>query len=127
MNNLQLSSTATNGGYRLTASNGAGTSVTRGCTLVVRPAPAAIGNAVVAIANQSSDAATFAPTWDTSAFASSLINGASPGDFGPGNFNDPDGNPVSFNLAGGLPVLTDGDYGSVINGGAHPADRKSVV
>jgi hypothetical protein len=121
LNNLQLSDTATNGGYRLTALNGAGTSVSRGCSLIVHPSPAAIGNVVIAFANQGSDAATFTPTWDTSDFGLSLINGSSPSDFGPGNFNDPDQNPVSFNLAGGLPVLTDSGYGTIVDGGSHPA------
>ena len=121
LNNLQQSDTATNGGYRLVASNGAGNSVTRGCTLVVNPAPTPVGNVTVAFANQTSDSATFTTTWDTSAFASSLISGATPSDFGPGNFTDPDGNPISLNQAGGLPVLTDGGYGSVVNGGTHPA------
>ena len=121
LNNLQLTDTATNGGYRLKAINGAGISVTRGCTLVVHPTPAAIGNTVVAYANQASDAATFSPTWDTSTFGASLISGTTPGDSGPGNFNDPDVNPVSANLAGGLPVLTDGDYGTVVDGGPHLA------
>lgn len=121
LNNLQPGDTATNGGYRLTASNGAGTSVTRGCSVMVDPAPAAIGNVVIAFANQGSDAGTFAPTWDTSSFGSSLISGLLPSDFGPGNFNDPDGNPVSHNMAGGLPVLTDGDYGTIVDGGSHPA------
>jgi hypothetical protein len=121
LNNLQLSDTATNGGYRLAASNGAGASTTRGCALIVHPTPAAVANVVIAFANQTSDAGSFAPTWDTSAFASSLISGSYPSDFGPGNFNDPDVNPVSQNLAGGLGVLTDGDYGTIIDGGAHPA------
>ena len=121
LNNLQLTDTATNGGYRLKAINGAGTSVTRGCTLIVHPAPAAIGNTIVAYANQASDAASFTPTWDTSAFAASLISGATPSDYGPGNFNDPDSNPVSQNLAGGLPALTDGDYGTVVDTGSHYA------
>ncbi len=121
LSNLQQSDTATNGGYRLVASNGAGNSVTRGCTLVVNPAPAPVGNTTIAIANQTSDSATFTPTWDTSDFAASLINGLSPSDAGPGNFTDPDVNPVSFNQAGGLPVLTDGGYGSIVNGGTHPA------
>lgn len=121
LNNLQLTDTATNGGYRLTAANGAGTSVTRGCALIVRPAPTPVGNVAVAFANQTSDGGTFTPTWDTTDFASSLISSASPSDFGLGNFNDPDNNPNSQGLAGGLPVLTDSDFGSVINGGAHPA------
>ncbi len=121
LNNLQPGDTATNGGYRLTASNGAGTSVTRGCALVVSPVPAPVGNVIIAFANQGSDAGSFMPTWDTSSFAASLISGTSPTDFGPGDFTDPDGNPNSHDLAGGLPVLTDGDYGTIINGGTHPA------
>jgi hypothetical protein len=39
--------------------------------------------------------------------------------FGPGNFNDPD---VNFpGSAGGLPVLTDGNYGTFAYDGSHPA------
>ncbi|MBC8096761.1 MAG: hypothetical protein H7Y43_13210 [Akkermansiaceae bacterium] len=118
---LQLSHTATNGGYRLTASNPSGTAVTRGCAVIIHPAPAAVGNVATAFAHQTSDAGSFTPTWDTSLFGSSLISFTSPSSTGTGNFNDPDGNPISFNQAGGLPVLTDGDYGANIDGGPHPA------
>jgi hypothetical protein len=50
-----------------------------------------------------------------------LIAGSFPSSYGDGDFNDPDGNLVSHELAGGLPVLTDGDYGTIVTGGAHPA------
>jgi hypothetical protein len=121
LNNLQLSDTATNGGYSLIASNASGISITRACKVTVNPAPTPVGNRMVTIAHQTSDAGSFSPTWDTSSFSSSLITGAFPFSTGTGNFNDPDGNPVSQNLAGGLPVLTDGDYGSIVTGGTHPA------
>lgn len=121
LNNLQLSDTATNGGYRLVAVNGAGSSTTRECAVTVNPAPAAVSNVVIAFAHQTSDAGTFTPTWDTSSFSSSLINGAFPDFYGTGNFNDPDINPISNGLAGGLPSLTDSGYGSIVTGGPHPA------
>jgi hypothetical protein len=126
LTNLKLSDTATNGGYRLLAINAAGTNMTRGCAVTVDPVPAPVNNVVTAFAYQSSDAAapnTFSPTWDTSALSSSLIYGQNPPtvDYGPGNFSDPDGNPASFDRAGGLPVLTDGNYGDFAFDGSHPA------
>jgi len=121
LNNLQLSDTATNGGYRLVASNASGNTTTRECQVVVTPAPTAAGNTIISFAHQTSDAGTFNPTWDTSSFAASLIANAFPDSFGTGNFNDPDTNPNSQGLAGGLPVLTDDGYGSIVDGGPHPA------
>jgi len=121
LNNLQPADTATNGGYSLVASNASGVTTTRACKVTVNPAPAPIGNAVVAIAHQTSDAGAFSPTWDTSSFNSSLIAGAFPSSNGTGDFNDPDGNPVSHDQAGGLTVLTDGGYGTIVTGGPHPA------
>ncbi|HEU5070169.1 MAG TPA: immunoglobulin domain-containing protein, partial [Verrucomicrobiae bacterium] len=121
LTNLQPADTATNGGYRLVASNGAGSTATRECPVIVNPAPAAVGNAMVAFAHQTSDAGTFSPTWDTASFAGSLIANAYPDSYGTGDFTDPDLNPNSHGLAGGLYVLTDGDYGAIIDGGPHPA------
>src|SRR5207237_152048 len=123
LSNLQLSDTAANDGYRLVAANASGTTMSRACAVIVDPAPAALGNVVTAFAYQTSDAGSFSPTWDTSALASSLIAGQNPpaDGFGAGDFTDPDGNPVSHDLAGGLPVLTDGNYGTIVTGGAHPA------
>src|SRR5665213_1779303 len=124
LTNLQLTDTATNGGYRLLGINAAGTNMSRGCSLIVDAAPAAVNNVVTAFAYQTSDASppnTFGPTWDTSALGSSLIAGQNPpsGGFATGNFNDPD---VNFpNSAGGLPVLTDGNYGVFAFDGSHPA------
>ncbi len=117
LTNLKLSDTATNGGYRLVASNVSGSASSRGCSLVVIPAPAATNNVVVSIAAQTSDAQTFGPTWTVN--PNSLIAYAYPSDMGSGNFNDPDGNPVSGNQAGGTPVLTDGLFGSVDGTGPH--------
>jgi hypothetical protein len=117
LSNLQLSDTATNGGYRLIASNVSGSASSRGCSLVVVPAPAATNNVVVSLAAQTSDAQTFGPTWTVA--PDSLIAYAYPSDMGTGNFNDPDNNPVSSNQAGGVPVLTDGLFGSVDGTGPH--------
>ena len=123
LSNLQVSDTATNGGYRLLGMNVAGTNATRGCTVVVDPAPVATNNVVAAFAIQTSDASAanpFTPTWDTSLLGSSLIASQNPPSlgFGTGNFNDPD---VNYpNTAGGLPVLTDGSYGTFAYDGSHP-------
>src|SRR5437764_6958187 len=124
LNNFVLTDTATNGGYALLAYNASGTNTTRGCAVIVDPAPAAVGNVIAAFAYQTSDPGlpnTFTPAWDTSALGSSLIAGQNPpsGGFAAGNFNDPDTN--FPNSAGGLPVLTDGNYGFFAFDGSHPA------
>ena len=123
LNNLQLSDTATNGGYRLLGINAAGTNSSRGCSVIVDPVPAATNNVVTAFAYQSSDAAapnTFGPTWDTTGLGSSLIAYTYPVTYDTiGNFYDPDNN--FPNSAGGLPVLTDGNYGVFAFDGSHPA------
>lgn len=124
LNNLQMSDMATNTGYSLVASNASGTSVSSACKVFVDPAPAATNNIVTAFAYQTSTTAGFSPTWDTSALTSSLIYGQNPPIVGydpTGNFNDPDITPASQNMAGGLPVLTDGGYGIFDNTGPHPA------
>ena len=122
LNNLQLTDTATNGGYRLLGINVAGTNATRGCTVVVDPAPVAVGNVVTAVAYQTADttiSGLFTPTWSTNQVGASLIAGQNPpalgslGDFvlaGAGN-----------DQAGGLPVLTDGNYGYFYFDTTHPA------
>lgn len=124
INHLQSSNTATNGGYVLKASNAEGSSVTRGCTVIVDPTPIAINNVIESWAYQVDDAATWGPTWATNDLSSSLIFGQNlPADtYDPiGDFNDPDSDLISFGLAGGLPVLTDGNYGMIVPEGPHPA------
>lgn len=121
LSNLQLSDTATNGGYRLVAMNAAGSVATRGCSVIVNPSPTPVGDVVISLAHQTSDAGTFSPTWDTSSFWSSLITWGFPSENGAGDFTDPDTNPASQGQAGGLTVLTDDDYGSIVPGGPHPA------
>ncbi len=124
LSNLQPGDTATNGGYRLLGINAAGTNATRGCTVVVDPAPVATNNIVTAFAYQTSDAGAlnpFSPTWDTTSLGASLIAGQNPPTigYGSGNFSDPD---VNYpNTGGGLPVLTDGNYGTFAYDGSHPA------
>jgi hypothetical protein len=121
LNNLQLSDTATNGGYVLVASNSSGSSATRGCSVTVNPVPAPSNNVVTSFAYQTSDQGTFTPTWDTTALSASLIFGSTPSDDGSGDFFDPDVNPLSNGRAGGTPILTDGGYGAIVNDGTHPA------
>ena len=120
LNNLQFSDTATNGGYYLAAFNGSGSNVTTACTLYVDPAPTPIGNITTSVAYQTDAAGGFSPTWDTSALVNSLIYQQNPPSDGydpTGDFNDPDPNPASNGQAGGLPVLTDGNYGYFVNSG----------
>lgn len=125
LNDLQISDTATNGGYRLLAYNAAGTNTSRSCTVMIDSAPLATNNVITAFAYQTSDTgAGFSPTWDTNALANSLIYGQNPPSVDydqTGDFYDPDGNISSHNLAGGLPVLTDGNYGMFTIDGSHPA------
>ncbi len=121
LTNLQLSDTATNGGYSLTASNSAGIVSSGACPLIVDPAPTVAGNIRTAFAYQTG-AGNFGPTWDTSALSSSLIYQQNPPAGGydtAGNFNDPD--VAHPNTAGGLSVLTDGNYGFFATDGSHPA------
>ncbi|HEY4416698.1 MAG TPA: hypothetical protein VGO57_13490, partial [Verrucomicrobiae bacterium] len=124
LNNLQFSDQATNIGYSLVAFNSAGSNTTAFCKVYVDPASAAAGNVVTAYAYQTSPSDGFSPTWDTSMLGSSLIAGQTPPIVGYdqiGNFYDPDVGVQANNLAGGLPVLTDANYGVFVNSGAHPA------
>ena len=124
LNNLQLTDAATNGGYKLVAFNTSGSNVSASCSVYVDPAPTAVGNVLAAFAYQTSPSDGFTPTWDTSKLGSSLIIGQNPpsGGYDPfGDFNDPDLTPTALNQAGGLPVLTDGNYGYFVNTGPHPA------
>jgi hypothetical protein len=119
LNNLQLSDTATNGGYRLVAANTVGTAMTRGCAVIVDPAPTAINNVFAAFAYQTSDLPSgWGPTWDTSALTSSLISGQNPTD-SEGDFVQGAG--AGGDYCGGLPVLTDDSYGTFTGGTDHPA------
>ena len=113
LSNLQLTDTATNGGYRLVASNDWGFTISRACALTVNPVPAPVTNVIAAVATQTSDQAIFTPTWTIvsgSLIAEQLpISGGS--STGLGIFYDP-----SSGL-GGLPVLTDESFGSIgVNG-----------
>jgi hypothetical protein len=119
LNNLKLSDTATNGGYSLVASNSSGYAASRGCSVIVTEVPQATNNMVTTVAYQTGDSATFSSTWNVT--PGSLISGQTPTATGTGNFNDPDGNPTSGGQAGGVPVLTDETYGTLVAGGAHPA------
>ena len=118
LSNLKLTDT---GAYVLLGINAAGANHTRACSVKVDPAPAPVGNVIEAVAYQSSDAgadAPFSPTWDTSALPNSLIYQQDPpaGGNGLGNFAG-----GGTDAAGGLPVLTDGSYGTFAYDESHPA------
>lgn len=128
IDSLSLSDAGT---YVLVASNPSGSVMSPGCTVVVDPVSAPVNNVVSSWAYQLSDSAVFTPTWPTNVLTSSLIYGQNPPSFAPnyggvgydpiGDYNDIDVNQQSFGLAGGLPILTDGNYGSIVPDGPHPA------
>ncbi len=122
LNDLQLTDTATNGGYSLVGSNLAGSSASRGCSVKIDQVPAAVGNVVTSFAYQSSDASapnTFGPTWSTEDLTNSLIYQQNPPAEGYGP------NDAAFvgggDAGGGLQVLTDGNYGVFAFDKTHPA------
>ena len=119
LNNLQPTDAAS---YRLLAYNADGTNATRTCDVVVDPAPTPTGNVITALAYQTSDAndplLPFTPTWDTNVLAASLIVGQNPPS---GGFARVQSDFVGGDQAGGLPVLTDGNYGFFAYDGSHPA------
>jgi hypothetical protein len=118
LNNLQLTDAATNGGYSLMAMNAYGTNTSSSCTVYVDPAPVPTNNVVTAFAYQSSSASGFSPTWDTSLLGASLIAGQNP----PAGGSDTAVNFIGGgDNASGLPVLTDGSYGTFASDGTHPA------
>jgi hypothetical protein len=118
LSNLQLTDVATNGGYSLVAWNANGTNSSSSCTVYVDPAPTPTNNVVTAFAYQSSSAAGFGPTWDTSLLGASLIAGQNPPLIG----SDTAANFIGGgDDANGLPVLTDGSYGAFASDGTHPA------
>jgi len=114
---------ATNGGYRLLGINVTGTNYTRGCTVVVDPAPGGDQHVITAVAYQTSMQAP--PTHSSHLghvlLGASLIAGQNPPTlgYGTGNFNDPD---VGYpNTAGGLPVSDRWQLRHFAYDGSHPA------
>ena len=108
LNNLQLTDS---GSYVLAAANAVGTNFSSTCSVTVNPVPAAVSNAIVSIAAQTSVLTPFTPTWDTSVLTSSLIYNTSSSASGLGSFQTPDGNPENAALPD--PILTDGSFGSL--------------
>ncbi len=104
LSNLQLTDSAGNPGYVLKASNASGTTSTSPCAFTVNPAPFPdLSGLNVAPAQQTGSGARFTPTWSIASgsfIAGALPNGATGGGFG-------------LEGAGGVPVLTDGQFGSV--------------
>lgn len=119
LDDLKTSDTATNSGYRVVASNAAGSVVSSACAVKVDPAPAAVGNVITSFAYQTLTG-TVGPTWSTNQLASSILNNALPTDSA-GDFADPDTNPENYHTAGDIYVLTDGNYGIFAVGGPAPA------
>ncbi len=106
LTNLQLSDTASPG-YSLQAVNSSGSATTSASSFVVNPLPAPDGNGIIAApANQTGSGSTFTPTWTIT--PGSLIAGQLPTGQSTGNF--------ALEGAGGLPVLTDGQFGFVGSG-----------
>jgi hypothetical protein len=105
LNNLQLTDS---GNYSLMATNADGASYSSACVVTVNPVPAAVSNAIVSIAAQTSLATQFTPTWDPSQLINSLIYNVSPSASGNGSFTTPDGNGENANTP---VILTDGSWG----------------
>jgi hypothetical protein len=112
LTNLQLTDSSTSPGYVLQASNQLGVSLSQPCAFVVNPAPTADGNGVIiSEANQAVPGGLFTPTWVIA--TNSLLEGLEPY-LAIGNFieqNSANGQPE-----GGVPTLTDGQYGAVGEG-----------
>jgi Immunoglobulin I-set domain len=101
LTNLQLSQS---GAYNLVATNAYGSNSSSPNSFTVNPLPTPVNGVIVSPANQISFGKGFAPTWTVA--GGSLIAGDLPSSVGPGNFMNQGG-------AGGVPVLTDGQIGSV--------------
>jgi hypothetical protein len=102
--------------YSLQGINSNGTNTTRACVLTVDPAPTPVGNVVTALAYQTDDTLPFSPTWSTADIDNQtpgvnlILNQDPPGGGnGAGSFTG-----YYLDHAGGLPVLTDGSYGSIV-------------
>jgi hypothetical protein len=108
--NLKLSDAGT---YSLVASNSSGASASGSCVVTVNPAPTAVGNLITSFAIQTFSAYV-GPTWDTSGLVNSLIyqQDTPAGGYDTNNFMDPGAGVRDSDTAGGLPILTDGSYGT---------------
>ncbi|HWY75406.1 MAG TPA: immunoglobulin domain-containing protein [Verrucomicrobiae bacterium] len=105
--NLQTSDTSISPGYRLQASNSSGTAISSPCPFTVNPTPGLDGAGfIVSPANQTGSGTTFTPTWTIA--PGSLITGQLPNSAPTGDF--------AREGAGGIPILTDGQFGLVGSG-----------
>ena len=115
---LTLNNLSTNdaGAYTLVASNPFGSTSSGSCAVTVKGAPVAVSNIVMAIAEQTSDAPVFTPSWDTSTLGASLIAGLTPSSVGPGDFTGGtfgSSPPTACSDPSSAPsVLTDGTFGT---------------
>ena len=103
LSNLQLSDS---GSYSVMAANDYGMTESTPNNFVVNPAPTEVNGILVANANQTSSGQTFSPTWTVA--PGSLLAGVLPSSVGAGNFSNEG--------CRGVPVLTDGVFGSVGGG-----------
>ncbi|MGP8239749.1 MAG: hypothetical protein ACLQVW_30635 [Limisphaerales bacterium] len=112
LTNLQLTDTAVSPGYVLQASNQLGVSSSQPCAFTVNPAPTPDGNGINFLeAGQAVPGGLLTPTWVIP--TNSLLAGLEPYLYA-GNFqaqNSANGRPE-----GGIPTLTDGQYGAVGEG-----------
>lgn len=104
------------GSYSAVASSSQGVARSSACVVTVEPAPTPSGNVATAWAYQTSDVLPFGPTWGTNQLSLSLIYLQNPptGGMGSGDFT------AGNDDAGGLSVLTAGNYGEIVTSG-HPA------
>jgi hypothetical protein len=86
LNNLALTDTATNNGYRLAASIGTATSVSTACAITVDPVPAAVGNVVTVVSAETQGGNSFIPTWGIDITGANLIYQVAPSS-STGNFD----------------------------------------
>ena len=114
LNSVQLSNSGSYLLEAINATNSLGLAYSTPAPLVVISVPAATNGIIISSANQTGNGTgTFTPTWTIA--GGSAIAGLQPSSLGSGNFN-------LYN-AGGVPALTDGQFGQVYPGatGSYPA------
>ena len=112
LTNLQLTDTAVSPGYVLQASNQLGVSFSQPCAFTVNPAPTEDGAGILfSVAGQAIPGGLLTPTWVIA--TNSLLAGLEPYLYA-GQFQEQ--NSANGKPEGGIPTLTDGQYGAVGEG-----------
>ena len=107
LSNLQLTDTSVTPGYVLKASNASGTTSSSACAFTVNPLPAVDAAGLIVSPAQQTGSGSFTPTWALG--SGSLIAGMLP------TAQTSAGTGFIYEGGGGLPILTDGKFGSVGN------------